>query len=219
MSLRNVSWVIAGTLACALLTGTTVRSQVGKSLGVVDANIAPEAELLKMPHMTPAIVKNLIAKRNFNSIVELNKFLLDSGLTQAQATEFYGRAFIHVNLNTGTPEEFLLVPGSTKRWAHEFEEYRPWVSFAQFDKEIGKYTTPRNDAAVIDKFKQYLFIPVDLNTATDADILSIPGAGNRMVREFKEYRPWKSKQQFDKEIGKYVGQKEVDRLWRFVVIK
>ena len=50
-----------------------------------------------------------------------------------------------------------------------------------------------------------MFIPVNLNTATDEDILSIPGAGARMVREFKEYRPWKTKEQFDKEISKYVG--------------
>ena len=46
----------------------------------------------------------------------------------------------------------------------------------------------------------------------------IPGAGPRMVREFKEYRPWKTKEQFEKEIGKYVGPKEVARLWRYVVI-
>ena len=66
--------------------------------------------------------------------------------------------------------------------------------------------------------KQYVFIPVRLNTATDADILSIPAAGNRMVREFKEYRPWKTKEQFEKEIGKYVNAREVARLWRYVVI-
>jgi DNA uptake protein ComE-like DNA-binding protein len=66
---------------------------------------------------------------------------------------------------------------------------------------------------------QYAFIPVNLNTATDEDILSIPGAGPRMVREFKEYRPWKSWAQFDKEIGKYVGQKETDRLKRYVTFE
>ena len=63
------------------------------------------------------------------------------------------------------------------------------------------------------------FIPVNLNTASDEDILSIPGAGQRMVREFKEYRPWKTKAQFEKEIGKYVGAGEVARLWRYVVIQ
>ena len=60
---------------------------------------------------------------------------------------------------------------------------------------------------------------MNLNTATDEDILSSPGAGPRMVREFKEYRPWKSWVQFDKEIGKYVGAKETERLKRYVVIE
>jgi DNA uptake protein ComE-like DNA-binding protein len=219
MSSKKVLLALAGALALALVMSAGVQGQVGKSLGVLDANTAPEAELLKMPHMTPAIVKGLISNRNFNGIVALNKYLLGAGLTQEQATEFYGRAFVAVNLNKATPEEFLLVPGSTKRWAREFEEYRPWTSFAQFDKEIGKYTTPRNDAAVLDKFKQYLFIPLDLNTATDADLMTIPGMTTRMVHEFKEYRPWKTKQQFEKEIGKYVDAKAVERFWRFVVIK
>ena len=46
----------------------------------------------------------------------------------------------------------------------------------------------------------------------------IPGAGNRMAREFAEYRPWKTWAQFDKEIGKYVGQPETDRLKQYVFI-
>jgi hypothetical protein len=40
-----------------------------------------------------------------------------------------------------------------------------------------------------------------------------------MLREFKEHRPWKTKQQFEKEIGKYVGAKEVARLSRYRVIQ
>ena len=197
MDLKGRMAMMVGSAACALLLTVGVQGQVGKSLGVVDANAASEADLLKMPHMTPAIVTGLIAKRNFNSVTELNAYLLAAGLTQAQATELYGRAFIHINLNTGTREEFLLIPGSTARWAREFDEYRPWTSFAQFDKEIGKYTTPRNDAAQVDRFKQYMFIPIDLNTASDADFMTIPGMTAKMVHEFKEYRPWKTKAQFD----------------------
>ena len=71
----------------------------------------------------------------------------------------------------------------------------------------------------VNRLKQYVFIPINLNTASDEDILSIPGAGQKMVHEFKEYRPWKTKEQFDKEIGKYVGPKETARLWRYVVIQ
>jgi DNA uptake protein ComE-like DNA-binding protein len=211
----SVAAVAIGALLCVGVLDATVRGQVGKSLGVVDANLAPEADLLKMPNMTPAIVKGLIDKRNYASITELNAYLLGAGLTQEQAMEFYTHAFIHVNLNTATREEILLIPGAGRRMTIEFPEYRPWRTFAQFDREIGKYI----GAEATDKLKQYVFIPVNLNTATDEDILGIPGAGARMVREFKEYRPWKTKEQFDKEIGKYVGQKETDRLWRFVVIQ
>ena len=210
--------ILTGVVAAAalgLLVTVNLRAQVGPSLGVVDANLASEADLLKMPNMKPEIVKGLIAKRNFASIVDLNAYLLSAGLTQAQAMEFYKSAFIHVNLNTATKEEILLIPGAGQKMTIEFPEYRPWTTFAQFDRQIGKYV----GAEATNALKQYVFIPVDLNKATDADILSIPGAGNRMVREFKEYRPWTTKAQFDKEISKYVGQKETDRLWRFVVIK
>jgi DNA uptake protein ComE-like DNA-binding protein len=209
-------WV-DGVLVLMVLALSLVpaRAQVGKSLGVVDANTASEADLAKMPRMTPASAKALVGVRPFKSITELNTFLIGQGLTQEQAMEFYQKAFVHINLNTATPEEILLVPGAGKRMVREFAEYRPWKSWAQFDKEIGKYVGADGAA----KLAQYCFIPVNLNTATDEDILSIPGAGSRMVREFKEYRPWKSWAQFDKEISKYVGQKETDRLKRYVVIE
>jgi DNA uptake protein ComE-like DNA-binding protein len=198
----------------AFTIGSPLNGQVGKGT-ILDANTAVEKDLLGLPNMTPAIVKGLLEKRPFASVVELNAFLTSQSLTPAQVTEFYGKAFIHVNLNTGTPEEILLIPGAGKRMVREFGEYRPWKMWAQFDKEISKYVgQPETD-----RLKQYVFIPVNLNTATDEDILSIPGAGARMVREFKEYRPWKTKEQFDKEIGKYVGAKETARLWRYVVIQ
>jgi DNA uptake protein ComE-like DNA-binding protein len=203
----------AGIAVVALALTPAVRGQVGA--GLIDPNVAPEAQLTGLPHMTAAIVKDLLAKRPFGNVVELNTFLLGHGLTAQQTGEIYAKAFIHVNLNTGTREEILLIPRAGNRMAREFAEYRPWKTWAQFDKEIGKYV----DQAEVDRLKQYVFIPVNLNTASDADILSIPGAGNRMVREFKEYRPWKTKEQFEKEIGKYVNQKEVARLWRYVVIQ
>ena len=205
--------VFALALLCSPLSGTSL-AQVAKSMGVVDANTAPEKDLLAMPHMTPAIVKGLIEKRPFASITDLNAYLLSQKLTPEQAMEFYKKAFVHINLNTATPEEILLVPGAGKRMVREFDEYRPWKSYAQFDKEIGKYVGAEQTA----QLAQYTFIPVRLNTASDADILTIPGAGQRMVREFKEYRPWKTKEQFLKEIGKYVGAKEAERLWRYVTI-
>ena len=72
-------------------------------------------------------------------------------------------------------------------------------------------TAPDASAAAI--------VPININTATDAEILKIPGVGPRMLHEFKEYRPWTSIAQFRREIGKYVDKAEVARLEKYIVIK
>lgn len=208
-----LSTIAASAVAVVMLAGTPASGQVGQ--GLVDFNTATAEQLAALPHVTPVAVKAVTDGKPFMSIVDLHKTLLAAGLTADQTTELYRKAFVHVNLNTGTPEEILLIPGAGRRMAREFGEYRPWVSWVQFDKEISKYVGMDET----NRLKQYVFIPVDLNTASDEDILSIPGAGRRMVREFKEYRPWTSQVQFEKEIGKYVDAKEVARLWRYVVIK
>lgn len=212
---RALLFAALGSIILAVSLSVNVNGQVGKSLGLIDANAAGEKDLLALPHVTPAIVKGIIDKRPFVSILDLNAFLLSQSLTAQQATEFYEKAFIHINLNTASREEIVLIPRAGNRMAREFAEYRPWRSFAQFDKEIGKYV----GAAETARLAQYGFIPINLNTATDQDIQSIPGLGPRMLREFKEYRPYKSIEQFRKEIGKYVGAKEVARFERYVTIQ
>jgi DNA uptake protein ComE-like DNA-binding protein len=209
---RNAVTLIVTLVALAALHDRG-HAQVAK--GLLDPNVATEQELAALPHVTPAIAKALAGKRPFLSALELDTFLASQGLTPEQRTEVYRRAFVHVNLNTASAQEIMLIPGAGKRMAHEFEEYRPWKSWAQFDKEIGKYV----NNAEVERLKQYTFIPLDPNTASDADFLTIPGVGKRMVGEFKEYRPWKSQQQFEKEIGKYVNQREVARLWRYMALQ
>ncbi len=62
-------------------------------------------------------------------------------------------------------------------------------------------------------------VPVNINTATDEEILAIPGLGPKMLHEFKEYRPYTSIEQFRREMGKYVDKAEVARLEQYIVIK
>jgi len=66
--------------------------------------------------------------------------------------------------------------------------------------------------------KALAIAPVNLNTATDEQILLIPGVGNRMLREFKEYRPYTALAQFHREIGKYVDNTELARLEQYVFV-
>lgn len=60
---------------------------------------------------------------------------------------------------------------------------------------------------------------LNINTASGADFLRVmPDLGNRMVHEFEEYRPYKSIQQFRKEIGKYVDQNNVAEYEKFIYV-
>jgi DNA uptake protein ComE-like DNA-binding protein len=204
---------LVSALVVTLFVLAPASAQVAK--GLLDPNVATEQELAALPHMNAGIAKALVGKRPFLNATELDAFLAGQSLTPEQRAEFYRKAFVHINLNTASSEEIQLIPGAGRRMAREFAEYRPWRNWAQFDKEIGKYV----DKNEVERLKQYTFIPLNPNTASDEDFMTIPGVGNRMVREFKEYRPWKSQQQFEKEIGKYVNAREVARLWRYMALQ
>jgi len=144
--------VLAVAVALLVVQQSPASAQTGK---LIDPNTAAESDLQSMPAMTPAIVKGMIERRPFKSVVDLNKFLTDQKVTPEQAREFYRKSFVPINLNTGTREEFMLIPGVGSRMSAEFMEYRPWKNWTQFDKEIGKYVgQPETD-----RFKQYVFIP------------------------------------------------------------
>jgi DNA uptake protein ComE-like DNA-binding protein len=143
---------MAGVVALLAVLVATASAQIKE---LIDPNTAAESELLKLPNMTPAVAKGMIERRPFRTIIDLNKFLLEQSLKPDQAREFYRAAFVKINLNTGVRDEFLLIPGVGSRMATELMEYRPWKTWAQFDKEIGKYVGQQET----DRLKQYVFIP------------------------------------------------------------
>ena len=204
--------ILAAMLVAAFWWCAPAAAQVGS--GLRDPNTMTVAELAALPGYSDALAKTTVAARPFLSITDFDKFLVAQGLSAEQRAAVYERAFVHLNLNTASEAEIMLIPRVGKRMAHEFEEYRPWRAWPQFEKEIGKYV----DAKEVARLKQYTFIPLRLNTATEADFMTIPGVGKRMAHEFEEYRPWKTQAQFQKEIGKYVDAKEVARLWRYMTI-
>ena len=151
-AMHRAARIVIGVFALLTVLVVPAGAQVGK---LIDPNAAAESELAQLPFMTPAIVKSILEQRPFKSVLELNKFLVDQKLTTAQAREFYRKAFVPINLNTGARDELLLIPGVGSRMSAELMEYRPWKTWAQFDKEIGKYVgQPETD-----RLKQYVFIP------------------------------------------------------------
>ncbi len=214
--MKNLGKPFLGLMTIAFLIfcfSGAVSGQVGKNQGALNPNLAGEKELAALPHMTEALVEGVMEKRPFLSMTDLNAYLSET-LSEEACGELYAKLFVPINLNTATREEILLVPGVGKRMAHEFEEYRPYRAMAQFRREIAKYVDDKELA----RLAQFVFVPVELNTASDEDILSIPGIGKRMLHEFKEYRPYKDIKQFQREIAKYVDKKELARLERYVTL-
>jgi DNA uptake protein ComE-like DNA-binding protein len=87
------------------------------------------------------------------------------------------------------------------------------------DTSMAAPTTTASTTTVTTDTSTAAIVPININTATDAEILKIPGVGPKMLHEFKEYRPWTSIAQFRREIGKYVDKAEVARLEKYIVIK
>ena len=209
---RTTIGLAAVVLVLGLVSGA--RAQVGDSGGVVNPNLAGGDELRGLPHVTAAIADGLMERRPFLTMTDLHTFLGGS-LSADLRAELYPRLFVPINLNTASREEILLVPGIGARMAHEFEEYRPYRVLAQFRREMGKYV----DDDEVTRFEHFVFVPISLNTARDEDILTIPGLGQRMLHEFKEYRPYRAIAQFRREMGKYVDDDEVARIERYVVLE
>lgn len=181
---------------------------------VVNPNLALGDEIGALPGMSQKLDDAIQQQRPFLNMEALHA-LVTQHLSQKEVENLYVRMFVPIDLNRASNAELLLVPGVGERIAHEFEEYRPYTAIAEWKREMGKYL----DDAEVDRMGRYVFVPIDLNTATEAEILAIPGVGKRMAHEFEEYRPYTSIEQFRREIGKYVDDREVARLERYVEIR
>jgi DNA uptake protein ComE-like DNA-binding protein len=179
------------------------------SVLVLNANLATESDLVALGFSTE-VVNKLLAARPFLSMSDFNA-IIEGENTAA----LFKKIFVPLNLNTTVEKDFKMIPGVGDKMAHEFEEYRPYTSILQFKREIGKYV----DQEEVARYLDYVFVPVELNTSSEDDIKALPGIGNKMTHEFLEYRPYKNLAQFRKEIGKYVDEKELNRLERFVYLK
>lgn len=202
-------------LAALLVLPRTAAAQLGANRdGVLNPNLASAEEMAALPGLDAATAQAIVDARPHLGMLAFHQFL-NGKLGEGDRSALYERLFLPINLNDTSREEILLVPGVGDRMAREFEEYRPYAHLAEFNREIGKYV----DDEEVARLAQYVFVPVDLNSATDEDILSIPGVGSRMLREFKEYRPYTAMEQFQREIGKYVDEGEVARMQRYVEIR
>ena len=209
-----MNWSTAAACVAATFLWSVAAAQVGNNDSILNPNVAGEDQLHSVTHLDPELAGNIVDDRPFSGASELDA-LLSGSLNETQRNEVYGQLFVPINLNSAPEDEILLIPGMSKRMAHEFEEYRPYRSLEQFRRE-NRQVRGRRRGRPSGTVRLRAAGP---ELGQRADFERIPGVGRRMVHEFLEYRPYRNMEQFRREIGKYVDDAEVARLERYMTIR
>ena len=138
--------------------------------------------------------------------------LLIAGLVFAFALPVTAQNARPLDPNSATQAQLAAVP-ELAPLAAGIVAKRPYASPSAFAATLSGLT-PEQRAQVFTR----VWVPMNLNTATPDDIMLVPGMSRRMMNEFREYRPYRSIEQFRFEIGKYVSKEEVARFERYVFV-
>ena len=124
-----------------------------------------------------------------------------------------GKPVTIVDANVVTEADLAKLPHMNTTLAKAVVAKRPFKTVKDLDNALSSLSKEQRT-----ELYAKLFVPINLNTATDEEILLIPMVGTRMLREFKEYRPYTALAQFHREIGKYVDAAELARLEQYVYV-
>ena len=119
-----------------------------------------------------------------------------------------------IDAGTATAEDLAGVEGISEDLAAAIVAGQPYADVTAFNTVLMESLTEEQAATV----RERVFVPVNLNEATEEQIRLIPGMTDKMVHEFEEYRPYEDMAEFDREIGKYVDEAEVARFRNYVTL-
>jgi DNA uptake protein ComE-like DNA-binding protein len=119
-----------------------------------------------------------------------------------------------LDANAATEAQLSGIAGVTPEIARQIVAGRPYADATAFAAALRKTTSDTEASDLMTR----IFVPVNLNTASEEAIKLIPGMTPKMVHEFMEYRPYADMAEFDREIGKYVDEAEVARLRSYTTL-
>ncbi len=120
---------------------------------LINPNDATATQLAGVEGLSDTDVAAILAGRPFAAMSTLHA-IIGAGKDDSEITALYGQLFIKVGLNTGSEEDYKLIPStlSPRHLAHEFEEYRPYSSLDDFAREMKKYVSD----AEVENLKRYV---------------------------------------------------------------
>jgi DNA uptake protein ComE-like DNA-binding protein len=205
---------LTSSLAAALLLATAASSdaQVGKNMGIVYPDLATEAELAALPNMTPALAKWIVDNRPFAGMKAIDD-QLKATLDSTKRIALYERMYLPINLNSLVEQEIAMIPRAGRRMIREFREYAPYRALAVWYREIDKYI----DEPELGRLQQYVFVPINANSGTDADLMTIPGLAANELAAIKSGRPFANAAAFTTGVARTIDAKEAQRIARYLV--
>ena len=122
-----------------------------------------------------------------------------------------------IDPNTATEAELSAIEGLSPAAIQAVLNGRPFVSPTALHAAIGAGLREDQQYAIYSA----MFVKVNINTAAAADLQLVPStlAPGKLAREIEEYRPYKSVDDFSREMQKYVSAGEVAFLQRFVTLE
>ncbi len=119
----------------------------------IDLNDVTDDEILLIPGVGNRMLHEFEEYRPYAALAqfqrEIGKYVDDEEL--ARLAQY---VYVRIGLNSASEEAILSIPGVGARMLHEFEEYRPYASMAQFRREIGKYV----DEDEVERLARYVEI-------------------------------------------------------------
>lgn len=156
--------------------------------------------------------------------VAATALLLTSACSQdgeavAQSTEDGSETFITAALidpNTANADVIAAIPGIDAELAQKVISGRPYATPSALHAVLSDAV----DESELKTIYSAMFVKVDLNSGSNADYQLIPTTlpPRKLAREFEEYRPYSSIEQFGREMSKYVSAEEVAFLQRYVIV-
>ena len=132
----------------------------------------------------------------------------------SEATEFNMEPLL--DPNTATQEQLSAVAGLSEDQVQAILDGRPFATASELHAAIGQ---SMSDEEMFDVYSA-VFVKVNLNSGDSEDFKLVPTTltPDHIAREFVEYRPYGGLGDFSPEMRKYVSEKEVAFLERFVII-
>ena len=144
---------LTGLSACQNGDNVAEASRSVEVAPLMDPNTASEADLAAVEGLDAELAGIIASNRPFPDGVAFVRLVEDYRDDETRDVVL-GQVFLPLGLNSTAEADFETIPGVGRKMAHEFEEYRPYESMEQWEREIGKYV----DAEELARLRRYVVV-------------------------------------------------------------